>query len=140
MNVSDKSILSQPEVEKYLYLAQQDIKKVVIAVSGQAFAELFDKGWIPQYLDYIRIFSRMTPLDKVTCVRAFMAENITAMCGDGGNDAGALKAAHVGLALSPSAGSSVISHFTSSNCSISSCVYLLKVARCSLDVSLSSYK
>ena len=51
------------------------------------------------FLD-IRIFARMTPEDKVKCVELHMAKGVTGMCGDGGNDASALKVAHVGFALS----------------------------------------
>lgn len=61
------------------------------------------------------------------------------MCGDGGNDAGALKASHCGIALSE-AESSVVSHFSSSDRSLWSCVHLIREARCSLDVSFASYK
>ena len=39
--------------------------------------------------------NRMSPESKTKCVRLHMKYDITAMCGDGGNDAGALKAAHV---------------------------------------------
>jgi len=40
------------------------------------------------------VFGRCTPLDKVSIVSSFVKYvDITLMCGDGGNDSGALKAA-----------------------------------------------
>ena len=64
---------------------------------------------------------------------------ITGMCGDGGNDAGALRAAHSGIALSD-AEASIVSPFSSSNKSIFACVDLLKEGRCALATSFASYK
>ena len=130
---------TQVQVENSIFSARQGGQSVELAVTGKAFNHLIEYFWIHQFLGEIRIFARMTPLDKVKCVRLHMSNHITAMCGDGGNDAGALKAAHAGIALSGS-GSSVVSHFSSNNLSLLSCVELLKEARCSLDISLASYK
>jgi cation-transporting ATPase 13A3/4/5 len=86
-----------------------------------------------------RVFARMTPNDKVMCVQLHMEKGVTAMCGDGGNDCGALRAAHVGMALSE-AEASIVSPFSTSNRSIMQCVELLRQGRSALATSFSNYK
>ncbi|OAJ42778.1 hypothetical protein BDEG_26191 [Batrachochytrium dendrobatidis JEL423] len=135
---SDKRI-SRSELENMLGQSRSGLQPVELAVTGKAFNMLVRDGFMNEYLFETRVFARMSPEDKVQCVRLHMTHCITAMCGDGGNDAGALKASHAGVSLSE-AKSSVVSHFSSRNRSIHSCVNLLKEARCSLDVSFASYK
>eukprot|EP00088_Acartia_fossae_P065627 TRINITY_DN80970_c0_g1_i1.p1 TRINITY_DN80970_c0_g1~~TRINITY_DN80970_c0_g1_i1.p1 ORF type:complete len:328 (-),score=-9.94 TRINITY_DN80970_c0_g1_i1:212-1195(-) len=68
-----------------------------------------------------------------------MERAIVGMCGDGGNDCGALRASHAGIALSE-AEASIVSPFSSKARTIQSCVDLVKEGRCALATSLSSYK
>jgi cation-transporting ATPase 13A3/4/5 len=131
--------LTQSEVEKAIFNSRYGGHRVELVIVGAAFNHLLEYYWLPQYIGEVRVFARMKPLDKVKCVRLHMANHITAMCGDGGNDAGALKAAHAGISLSGS-GSSVVAHFSSTNLSLDCCVQLLRESRCSLDVSFAAYK
>ncbi|KAJ2158385.1 hypothetical protein GGF46_003810 [Coemansia sp. RSA 552] len=112
---------------------------VELAVTAAAFDCLVVSGAIRKYLPDIRIFSRMSPQGKVEAVNLQMERAVTAMCGDGGNDCGALRAAHVGLALSGSE-ASIVSPFSTSQQSIWSCVTLLREGRAGLATSLAGFK
>ncbi|KAG2764160.1 Cation-transporting ATPase 13A2 [Phytophthora cactorum] len=113
---------------------------VELAVTGVAFDYLVSMGEIKGLLLHIRIYSRMTPDGKVECVRLHMETGaVTGMCGDGGNDCGALRFAHCGVALSD-AEASVVSPFTSKSKTIQSVVDLCREGRCSVATSFVSVK
>ena len=137
--VDQHRVIQQHEVDELVSQSRAGKVHIEIALTGKAFNLLIESQLIDTYIHDTRVFARMSPEDKVKCVRLHMKYGVTAMCGDGGNDAGALKAAHAGIALSE-AESLVVSHFSSRNRSIFSCVDVLREARCSLDVSFASYK
>ncbi|GAN01913.1 P-type ATPase (P-ATPase) Superfamily [Mucor ambiguus] len=110
-----------------------------LAITGKAFRLLMSNGTMRDYLFSTRIFARMTPVDKMQCVELLMERAITAMCGDGGNDCGALRSAHVGIAMSE-AEASVVSPFSTPNRSVQACVDLLIQGRSALATSFASYK
>ncbi|GLE00553.1 hypothetical protein PINS_up009310 [Pythium insidiosum] len=113
---------------------------VELAVTGRAFDHLVKLGEIEKLLFNIRIFSRMTPAGKVKCVELHMAAGaVTGMCGDGGNDCGALRIAHVGVALSD-AEASVVSPFTSKMKTLQSVVDIVIEGRGALATSFGSVK
>ena len=59
------------------------------------------------------VFARMSPDQKAQLIEEYQnIDYIVSMCGDGANDCGALKAAHVGISLSE-AEASVAAPFTS---------------------------
>uniref|UniRef100_M4BQF0 P-type ATPase A domain-containing protein n=1 Tax=Hyaloperonospora arabidopsidis (strain Emoy2) TaxID=559515 RepID=M4BQF0_HYAAE len=122
---------------KHLVEVGEDVE---LAVTGVAFDYLVSTGEIGEMLLNIRIFSRMTPDGKVECVKLHMETGaVTGMCGDGGNDCGALRFAHAGVALSD-AEASVVSPFTSKDKSIQSVVDLCREGRCSVATSFASVK
>ncbi|OMJ26084.1 putative cation-transporting ATPase 13A2 [Smittium culicis] len=116
-----------------------DYSNLEIAVTSAAYEKMVSDGTISSFLPHIRVFGRMTPQNKVSCINYHMKLGVTAMCGDGGNDCGALRAAHVGIALSNSE-ASIVSPFSSSNKSIFTCVNLMSQTRGALATSLANYK
>mmetsp|Transcript_48039 Transcript_48039/g.120276 ORF Transcript_48039/g.120276 Transcript_48039/m.120276 type:complete len:549 (-) Transcript_48039:314-1960(-) len=115
-------------------LAAEGQVRIPMPASGQ------QQLLIDKLLLRIRIFARMTPAGKVRVIKAFMNQGfITGMCGDGGNDCGALRAAHAGVALSE-AEASIVSPFCARSKSPLAVVDLLREGRGSLVTSLACYK
>ena len=111
-----------------------------LAMTGTAIDALDASGDLDALLLRTRVFARTTPDQKVLIVKKHMdAGFVVTMTGDGGNDCGALRAAHAGVALSD-AEASVVSPFTSKSKSIASVVDLLREGRCALATSFASYK
>jgi len=115
---------------------------VALAVTGEVWQLLLSRWEEEAFLlaPYIKVFGRCTPNDKVSVVAHFVKRgDITMFTGDGGNDVGALKTAHVGVALSDSE-ASIVSPFTSLDKEIGSVVEILREGRCCLASAFSSYK
>ncbi|ETV86372.1 hypothetical protein, variant 2 [Aphanomyces astaci] len=111
---------------------------------------------------HARVFARTSPAQKEMIVDALNQSGlITAMCGDGTNDVGALKRAHVGISIintpdddhrpSPSSSSphphvvkfgdaSIASPFTSKQPSIHATAQILCQGRCTLVTTVQMYK
>ena len=113
-----------------------------VAMTGAALIEMQknDKVLLDTLMPITIIFSRAKP-DQKTWIIEWLIKNgkQVGMCGDGTNDCGALKAAHVGLALS-SAEASIVAPFTSAEKRISDIVLLVKEGRCSLETSFVGFK
>ena len=115
---------------------------VELAMTGAAYEALavHDEAALRKLVLNVRIFARTAPLTKQSIVQRLIdAGLVVAMCGDGGNDCGALRAAHAGIALSE-AEASVVSPFTSRTRSLMSVVDLLREGRCALATSFASFK
>ncbi|XP_053546238.1 polyamine-transporting ATPase 13A2 isoform X2 [Bombina bombina] len=112
------------------------------AMNGKSFAILCDyfPDMLPKILINATIFARMSPEQKTQLVQNFQELNYcVAMCGDGANDCGALKAADVGISLSD-AEASVASPFTSKINNIECVPAVIREGRCSLETSFEMFK
>ena len=87
-------------VNKY----ETDIEKEAIIISGQELEKIdfdsFNKKKNKNKLSNIKIYSRVLPEQKLKIVQTLKNNgHIVAVTGDGVNDAPALKAAHIGIAM-----------------------------------------
>ncbi|XP_068630367.1 polyamine-transporting ATPase 13A3-like [Battus philenor] len=114
----------------------------VLALDGKTWAVIRTHypEMMPTVLKKGMVFGRFGPEQKTQLVTALQGEGlVVGMCGDGANDCGALKAAHVGISLSE-ADASVAAPFTSKEQNIR-CVKLLALeGRCALSTSFAIFK
>jgi Ca2+-transporting ATPase len=79
--------------------AQAGIDTAAGALTGEQLAAL-DDAQLREAVRRTRVYARVMPEQKLRLVQAFKANgDVVAMTGDGVNDAPALKAAHVGIAM-----------------------------------------
>ena len=114
----EESLIFNIEVQNYPF--QESISdENVIALTGATFEKLLrlkdkyltttkNEKYKPYYdvfkliLRHGFIFARMSPEHKTMLVESLKKEKLTVlMCGDGANDCGALRAADIGVSLSP---------------------------------------
>jgi cation-transporting ATPase 13A3/4/5 len=108
----DKKDVSHKEIIE-AKVCEGEIGNAELVVTKIAFRELEKNGELEQLLGRIRVYARMKPDDKVAVVQNFQHQGlVVGMVGDGGNDCGAMRAAHVGLALSD-AEASIVAPFSS---------------------------
>ncbi len=68
-------------------------------ITGQQLSEVDDEQFL-KVIDNVSVFARITPEQKLRIVNAFKKKGeVVAMTGDGINDAPALKASHIGIAM-----------------------------------------
>jgi magnesium-transporting ATPase (P-type) len=120
----------------------QKNSNTALAVSGACWYKMLetDAKSVMHLRNNFRVFGRCTPQDKASIIMYYNEwDEVTAMIGDGGNDCAALKAAHIGVALSSSE-ASIVASFTSLNKDLRSVVDIVREGRCSLASALACYK
>ncbi|GLU21393.1 hypothetical protein SLE2022_375350 [Rubroshorea leprosula] len=71
-----------------------------LCIGGDCIGMLQQTSAVLQVIPYVKVFARVAPEQKELIMTTFKTVGrITLMCGDGTNDVGALKQAHVGVAL-----------------------------------------
>ncbi|GAU95269.1 hypothetical protein RvY_06915 [Ramazzottius varieornatus] len=113
-----------------------------LAVSGESFGAIRTQQ--PEVLKKLlatgTVFARMSPVDKERLVEELQKAGFyVAMCGDGANDVGALKAAHTGVSLSESEAAAA-APFTACTGSIECVPHVLKEGRAALVTSFGIFK
>ncbi|KAB5511768.1 hypothetical protein DKX38_028796 [Salix brachista] len=95
--------ISPDEVEKISYgdkEAEELSETHDLCVGGDCFEMLQQSSAVVGVIPYVKVFARVAPEQKELILTTFKSVGrITLMCGDGTNDVGALKQAHVGVAL-----------------------------------------
>ncbi|XP_006873203.1 PREDICTED: probable cation-transporting ATPase 13A4 [Chrysochloris asiatica] len=112
------------------------------ALTGQSFQVVSQhfSSLLPKILINGTVFARMSPGQKSSLVEEFQKlDYFVGMCGDGANDCGALKMAHVGISLSEQE-ASVASPFTSKTPNIECVPHLIKEGRAALVTSFCMFK
>ncbi|XP_068220769.1 polyamine-transporting ATPase 13A3-like isoform X2 [Palaemon carinicauda] len=113
-----------------------------LAVTGKAWGLIcqYFPDLVPRIVARGTVFARMSPDQKAQLVEELQAiDYIVGMCGDGANDCGALKAAHVGISLSE-AEASVAAPFTSRTNNIECVPRIVCEGRCALTTNFSVFK
>ena len=112
------------------------------AMTGKVLDEVVKSGGmdIRDILVHGAVFARMTPAQKEYLVDELKGmEYFVGMCGDGANDCGALRAAHMGISLSDQEASAA-APFTYKHQNVSCIPTAIKEGRAALDASFGVFK
>lgn len=140
--MSTKDIEAGFKIDEYEDRMEHDLNNYRFAMTGKTWAMVreYFPDLVPKFVTRGTIFARMSPEQKQQLVMELQDLGYyVAMCGDGANDCGALKAAHTGISLSD-AESSVASPFTSKSPTIACVPNVVKEGRAALVTSFGIFK
>ena len=119
MTISLRSLVQRPTFESLYKLRNKFLltKSEKLKIYYDIFKTIFRHGYI---------YARMSPEHKALLVQSLQQEKLTVlMCGDGANDCAALRAADIGVSISPEE-ALIAAHFTSKISDISCLIKLLR--------------
>uniref|UniRef100_A0A0A9XPD4 Cation-transporting ATPase n=2 Tax=Lygus hesperus TaxID=30085 RepID=A0A0A9XPD4_LYGHE len=134
MAISSKAAQIHSGEDVKTFLESSRIRGYEIATTGKAWERIRQTipALVPKLAENGAIFARMAPDQKQQVIVELQNLGfVVAMCGDGANDCGALKAANVGISLSE-AEASVASPFTSQVRDISCVLRVVREGRAAL--------
>ncbi|CAL5420625.1 unnamed protein product [Camellia sinensis] len=93
-----------PDETEIIGYSEKDVETLSethdLCIGGDCFEMLQRTFAVFKVIPYVKVFARVAPEQKELIMTTFKTVwRITLMCGDGTNDVGALKQAHVGVAL-----------------------------------------
>ncbi|XP_063707485.1 polyamine-transporting ATPase 13A3 isoform X3 [Culicoides brevitarsis] len=141
-SVSLKDVEAGFKIDELEGRMEHDKNNYRFAMTGKTWAMIreYFPDLVSKFVTRGTIFARMSPDQKQQLVMELQDLGYyVAMCGDGANDCGALKAAHTGISLSD-AESSVASPFTSRNPTIACVPSIVKEGRAALVTSFGIFK
>ncbi|KAH8739910.1 P-type Atpase 3 [Cryptosporidium ryanae] len=105
--------------------------------NGELAALVNRESRLERILRRVSVYARMSPNDKVEIVNFFMRRGlVTGMVGDGGNDCGALRKAHIGLSFSRG-DASLVAPFNSMDSDLNSVLEIVREGRSGLATAMS---
>ncbi|EFX79100.1 hypothetical protein DAPPUDRAFT_53014, partial [Daphnia pulex] len=140
--IEESGVMSSSESDAIGLDSKHLTPRLHLALGGKTLDVI--RKHFPQLLQRIlvraTILARMTPDQKTKVVEEFQELGYAVgFCGDGANDCGALKAAHVGISLSD-AEASVAAPFTARAGNISCVPTIIREGRCALVTSFGVFK
>ncbi|XP_078522757.1 putative cation-transporting ATPase 13A4 [Lissotriton helveticus] len=124
------------------FISSEEKFRYYFAMDGKTYQVILQHFYrlLPKFLLNGVIFARMSPRQKASLVDELIKlDYYVGMCGDGANDCGALKTAHVGISLSEQE-ASMASPFTSRTPNIKCVSEVIKEGRCALVTSFAVFK
>ncbi|KAI3500757.1 hypothetical protein L1887_36582 [Cichorium endivia] len=93
-----------PDEREVVRYSEEEVEALAedhdLCIGGDCFEMLLQTSAVVKVIPFVKVFARVAPEQKELIMTTFKSSGrITLMCGDGTNDVGALKQAHVGVAL-----------------------------------------